>query len=394
MPQSTYMHGWFPLPTETRGFQEALYQIPETTLDYLDVDLGPQLEFFTDGSCKEPGDNINRFSAWAVVVTSDKDWWNFQPLSPGLVRGKLQTVVRAELTAVKSAIQYALQVWRPIRLWVDNQHVCNVVRKMASLRYHVSPKKPNHDLLSSVQVLLTHALPLFRGIVKVVSHQDHRIADPVERWAFAGNDAADHVAEMAYFSFPKEHQLWCASSRALKHARRLKQKFHDMLIAIGKCCTMKNKTSPEAAPKEGYLEPRALVMSPWQFPDVLPEGGGSYMIPEYQAMVRWIRSLHGDEGSVQRWSWCQLTLDAIQMIPDFGPWYQLSAKQWQSGQLKKGRKLQDMAKSFALWMTRVSKKVLGLQLPMRYCQPTSTILCFGTQTLPVVVPQARANHIQ
>lgn len=395
MPQSTYLHGWFELPPATVQFLESLHNIPDTTLTFLPVRHTGLLEAFTDGACKSPTDKFNRLCAWAVVISSEDDRWDFQPLSQGLLPGMLQTVVRAELTAVISALSYAIQVGRSIRIWTDNQFVCDTIRTMMQTSFVVDRQKPNHDLLAVLHVLIHQAGNSLQGVVKVVSHQQvHLGLTPTERWVIAGNDAADNVATNAYFSSPEIMDNWQRSGDALRTQRNLKRKLHEMLIAIGQHCTLhakQNAADPE--PTLGYLEPRQLEMAEWRFPDQLPFECQSYMVPEYAEMRAWMDSLQTDTGQIHRWSWFQLVLDGVRRVPSFGPWYQLSTKQWMSGQYRKERNLQEMAKSFGLWMTRLSGR-LGLKLPMVYCHPSSGILAFGCKTLPVCVDSGRQLELE
>eukprot|EP00438_Fugacium_kawagutii_P004397 Skav211908 [mRNA] locus=scaffold3051:23360:33285:+ [translate_table: standard] len=391
MPQATFLHGWFPLPEETRQFHSRLLQIPDTTGEHLPVVHSGRLEFFTDGSCKDPTDKFNRFCSWGVVLSSSSDYYRFQPLSQGLVPGILQTVVRAELMAVQSAIRYALKTWCSFRIWVDNQFVCDTINSMLQGKFQPCRNQPNHDMLASVASLIHQAADLCVGIVKVVSHQQQQGASAVERWAYQGNDAADFLAGAVFARYPVEYRMWHCSRVALAHRRKVKQVFHKFLVDVGKRCTMAVKAKAGTPATEGYLEVRQLNMSSWYLPDTLPFECQSYQIPEFSQMKQWIDSLHQGE-VVQRWSFYQLVIDGAAHVQAFGPWYQRGAKQWQSGQFRMERDLQDMAKSLSLWLNRLTKR-LGIPLPIQYCHPTSSVVCFGCQTVPVLVSVERGNAI-
>lgn len=395
MPQCSHLHGWFALPTATQKFHQALSIIPDTSHDCFTLPAGDQVaEMFTDGACVAPQDRQNRLCAWGVVACMPSDWWSFVPIAHGLVPGVIQTIIRAELVATIAALSAAIQNRHKCRLRVDNQFVYKVLKLMINGEYQVRPMRRNHDLLA---VLLTRvedeAKHLLQGVVKVVSHQQcSDITSPEERWAFAGNDAAGHVASRAFGSQPELLELWEESREALQRTRALRDNFHSVLIAIGQHCTMAKSTEQGQQPQETYFEPRVLTMVPWLLPDALEGEASYYHVPEYAAIATWVKSLHQADGVIQRWSWHQLSLDAARQIKHFGPWYKHTTKEWKSGSQKQRRTVQQVGRAFALWMIRPAQ-ALHIELPLVYCRPTSPLLCYGCATLPVQVQVGRGEYL-
>ena len=82
--------------------------------------------FFTDGSGLSPEDRRLRIATWEVVV-ADLDSDHFLILSQGGVPGVVQTVLRAELLAVISALEWMNLYGKPGILWIDNEQVWTTV---------------------------------------------------------------------------------------------------------------------------------------------------------------------------------------------------------------------------------------------------------------------------
>lgn len=71
---------------------------------------------FTDGTGVDPTETLVRLVAWAWVVATEAGTLNFPVMAHGGVPGQWQTVLRAEICAAISAVKYASQVQKPLRI--------------------------------------------------------------------------------------------------------------------------------------------------------------------------------------------------------------------------------------------------------------------------------------
>jgi len=132
----------------------------------------------------------------------------FPPAAAGGVPGILQTVLRAEITAVIAACRFGVHHQKPFYIWTwtDCQVVFDRVQVMLSQEnFAVTPRQKDHDLWQTLQtlVLRAKAMGLFHKILKVTSHQAHtEYSSLVDRWAIEGNEAADAAATWARTLLP------------------------------------------------------------------------------------------------------------------------------------------------------------------------------------------------
>ena len=77
------------------------------------VPVCPIMDLFTDGSCLYPSDPDIRMAAYSVIASQsfsldfDSTW--FTSLVAQVLPGLIQTTARAELMAVVTALQFAVQ---------------------------------------------------------------------------------------------------------------------------------------------------------------------------------------------------------------------------------------------------------------------------------------------
>lgn len=173
-PPAVYNHGWIPAPASLHSFRQMLD--PISSGDHSQVKMIPGLSFFdifTEGSCWGPRGCLTRIASWGLVVADMIGPHDFFPVQSGLLPGRFQSVTRAELYAAIQAVKIAVQLQLPFRLWIDNQYVVRKVRFFAACRkYEANVNKPNHDLLQSLHEAMQKGLHLYKGVVKVYSHQN------------------------------------------------------------------------------------------------------------------------------------------------------------------------------------------------------------------------------
>ena len=399
MPIATQLHGWFPAPSSLQPFRHMLDDLP--SYDQCSISQGIDhgkhtgpVHYFTDGSCLRPADKFARICGWGVVRACPDDMWSFEPIAAGCLPGRHQTVVRAELLAATSAIHTALMEGHFFCLWTDNARVAHLLQAMVE-----DPERqwrntaPNHDSINVLASVFREAVSLCKGIFKVASHQQTMPSTPTaERWCFSGNEAADAVATHAFHSQPALMQQWEQLCCDLDHQRSLRNSMHNMMISIGVECLTKTQALSAQKPAISRNKQRHLPMTPWALPEELPAEAMPYILSETQAMLHWIRTLQTGEHPVQRWSWWQIFLDAWLTLPNFGPWYHVTAKQWRSGVTQPSETFQRKARWFSKYLTKLYK-ACNVSLPLLHALPNGTAIAFWTATLPVTVAASRTAEL-
>ena len=231
LPQCARERAWFPVIPEVENFQRQLEHIEECTRVWEQVDITTEwTDAFTDGTAIDPTLPSVRLTAWAVVIAvSDQ----YVPLSMGGLPGQWQTVLRAEITAVISVMEWSQFQQNNIRIWCDNDTVVKRFRKFQKNPVETKLTAPDHDLWNR----LLEAIRNHKGqckIIKVDSHQDQSQADHFQEWAFKGNEAADRMASLALQQLPqKVLDSQKRASQAYQKSRTYNGILLDMYAKIG-----------------------------------------------------------------------------------------------------------------------------------------------------------------
>ena len=205
-PDCTKLHGWFTEGAEDRDFRRALLEAPDTTQTFEHFPCMPEtLHLFTDGSASDPNDPQCRIATWAVCLATFPSI-EFPTAAAGGVPGLLQTVLRAEITAVVAACRFGIQHRRPFYIWTDCQTVFDRLQViLKGEAFPTTPKQKDHDLWETLCVVATASknLGLFQKALKVTSHQgEAAYSHTVDKWAAQGNEAADTAAIWARHLLP------------------------------------------------------------------------------------------------------------------------------------------------------------------------------------------------
>ena len=394
MEPATHNHGWFPLPLSVKQLQKQLQSVtPFPAHQPIDTSKAKHVHFFTDGACPNPGDSFTRITMWGVVAFTDDALDTPKPVCNGVLPGMCQTVVRAELKAVIEALCAAWTCQLPFSLWIDNQLVYDRLRYLQNHPDHTWPSKvKNHDLLNSLSNLMHQCSGLLKHVTKVCSHQQTiGASDPVETWAFQGNDAADGLANSALSSHLALVTCWTQATTDINRYRTLRDSLHAMLVQIGLASMTKQSNTPvDITCPIPAVVPQHVTMEPWFFPldhDCHP----NYRLPRHEEIIAWNHGLHLDEGVPQRWSWWELYIDICFVIPSFAPAYSIPRNKWIEADVE-GIPFLKRTKSFARYIHRLASQ-LGVELPARHTRPQTCHITWWTKTLPVRVPLARSAAI-
>ena len=398
MPDATINHGWIPNPKTLGEYQTMIQQIQDTTGIHTDPpDNTSHIEIFTDGSCKTPANAITRLATWGVVVSGDP-FMEFWPLSSGVVPGLIQTITRAELMAIKSAMLYGVKINGTFRLWTDNQFVLNIVQRMMQAPYVFtwSVQKPNHDLILDILQLVRINDQRFVGIVKVCSHADGNLEnDAIVRWSFRGNSAADECAAHAIYAYPQIHSVWSKLVEEVTHLEEIRKTLHRVLIDVGIAAMnliREMKKGTKHTEVGGDITVAMQPMEPWLLPAMDFSVHPKFHVSCWPELVDWNRSLH-DEQNPTRWlSWAQIFTDFRLSTKLKGPWYDRRMKRWMSVGCPNDQFIRRYR-----WFISYLNSIMALHkcnLPTRMCRPDSFVIGFWCLCLPVRISGERFEAVE
>jgi hypothetical protein len=166
----------------------------------------------------------------------------------------------------------------------------------------INVNKPNHDLLQQLLEVVQHTKHLCQGVIKVYNHQAQNTAtDPVERWAFCGNQAADELATHEFYNHPDVLTMRQQLIAEVSRYETLRDQAHQVFIKVGKLAMTKSRTETQQAAEDPRrdLQLAPVRMRPWTFPDQLPPEAEHYFLDDWPCIAEWINSLHTGVGTVQ-----------------------------------------------------------------------------------------------
>lgn len=256
-PSCMIERGWAVLPPKLSQYRRLLQKIPDTTGEFFVGDLGFQcVDIFTDGAGREPKLQHARLVGWAWCIASGPWSDTFVVGAEGGVPGIWQTVLRAEVTAVISAIKYAQKCGQQVRIWCDNQQVVDTVKLIQSGKT-VDASQNDHDLWGVVQSLLHNSSTSFQ-IHKVFSHQPSDMSD-LENWICRGNSAADAAADRAIDNIhPRVRDLRNQVSVWIKEYTPIYQAMLQHFVRVGQLSILVD-SKPEGTNESTNKEPEVAL---------------------------------------------------------------------------------------------------------------------------------------
>eukprot|EP00438_Fugacium_kawagutii_P020503 Skav212680 [mRNA] locus=scaffold1930:37420:38788:- [translate_table: standard] len=234
LPECTMARGWLQEPPSFAAYRRALGNIPDRTMEYEVVDIRGRaaLDIFVDGTGLDPSIPCARLVAWGTIVAGQTSQEVPQMLSHGGVPGQWQTVHRAELSALLSAVIYAQVIGIPVRVWCDNQAV---IQRAIAIQTHackVGNHMNDHDLWARVEDVLHRATNI--SFQPIRSHQVEDDQPDWKVWAFRSNTFADETAAWALQQLPSEvHDLQKQVVKDTAPCARIRTALHQHFVRVG-----------------------------------------------------------------------------------------------------------------------------------------------------------------
>ena len=195
---------------------EAFVSLPCRLTEWSCKPTGRVKNVFTDGSCANPRDSEEALASWAVVWVEGNIVLTSSPL-----KGLSQTILRAEISAVLSAVRWACYHEGELHIWCDNQTTVDHFRELQQNLANFQDFE-HTDLWSEIDLALKQAVSEIY-IHKVASHvPSESCFSPQDDWCQHWNGVADAEANRANFSRPSWFQrIW---NRYISHREAWKSK--------------------------------------------------------------------------------------------------------------------------------------------------------------------------
>jgi len=196
-------HGFATEHPLTRAFKMSLKHVPDSLSMYVSMEVPTRhMDLFCDGTGLDPTLPEVRLVAWGVVLAGGHPLQPHVPVAWGGVPGFWQTVVRAELCAFVSALQFGVQHAASFAIWSDCEYIIKRARAIQKGVLHISPSMVDHDLWQLVNEMIP---PQSRcALHHIKSHQSYGAEEEWIQWACSANDSADQLADFALRSLPED----------------------------------------------------------------------------------------------------------------------------------------------------------------------------------------------
>ena len=374
-------HGWMPEPPSVREFQRACHNIPDTTGQFVQVPPKDDDHFlFTDGGCLAPTSGSGKLAMWGVACGSIAED-SFVGIANGLVQGQLQTVVRAEITAVISASKYVAVYPKPFWLFIDNELVFKRVQRFLNSAT-VGQRQKDSDLWMALAVWFSRVKHLCKAVVKVTSHQNLDTAiNEAEEWIYRGNNAADSVASSAVSLFPEVLDKWRRYHADIQQIGIFRQAVHTVILQVGRQAT--SKVRPVEGAKRQTREARKFAdLEVFSVAEVsTPEVPLRYRISDLQGFLEWLRSIQHDQAEAKLISWFHLNILFEHQQKTLGFRYSKSSKRWtQISEECRYTTFVQRTNNLS-YFTRGVCEVLQIPCRTYHLRPHSAVIPFWTQVV-------------
>ena len=357
----------------------------------------PDLHFFTDGSCLNQQDPGLRVASWAVIRAPLALDGAGELIDSGPLPGLLQSSFRAELFAIRRALELGRQTESRVFLWTDCQAVVGKFRKL--LRgCQPRPNSAHSDLWTSIWDTLQDFGAGRVLITKVAAHQDlPAAASPLEEWCAFHNHFADSAAGQAQWKRPSDFwQYYARHVRAFEATKDFSRIVQHVILRISQA-VVRDPDEVDDSSRPDLCESPAVPSDAWRPPPLLH-------IP--QGAVRW----YGDEvvRLLLSWYWQNVAdspypvvwISHFQLYIDFmksgsvGP---IKLDQWRAGSsCPETDLLQISFQKRTRWFIKVLKESLrhhGAGCVAKYCRPVSRAFNLHTGCLAVPWCPARLEAV-
>ena len=400
LPESLTSFGWSLQACTWVQWKQYLADLP-TCFDSMPLQARDVLDVFTDGTCHAPQDVELRFAAWACVSVMPGDFTGGVVLGRGILPGICQTVFRAELYAVKVAMQTACRLKRGLRLWVDCQAVVSGLRRLLQTRLRPKINSRHSDLWVEIFEMLEFFQERVLQISKVPAHVscDQCETDFAE-WCCVHNNHVDRVANLANMMRPPD--FWDRYNKhvhAVQAAREVSRQVQRVQLNISKAVVRKEKQQAETEDVDKPVERPNPQPPPWAplpamtaIPEWVPLRYGAHLVENIRQWF-WIHAASLDR---PRWvSQYQLYIDFMGYFQCGGPLH-VGLNWLDPRDVQESEVVPHHFKRRCGWWAKVFRAAIthsGVPMQSVFCRPDSRMLSLHTGCVWVPWPEVRIQAV-
>lgn len=302
LPMCAQSQGWFPEPDEVKVFRDHLKGIPDLTDFHEPLPASHAqvrcLDLFTDGAAIDAKVPQTRLVSWGVVLAGLDVWAPSIPIAIGGVPGQLQTVGRAELCGVISALKFSCKCNVDVRVWCGNLYVVKTARRILRRQCVPHPLMPDHDLWEVIADLVDSSRQI--TFVHVGSHQSRQGIDEFLTWAFDNNDRADVLAGSFQWCTTTLLNAQVQASTAFKRRKSLKQVAHKHYVRVAEYSVSHKAEQPNRASVVPSVDPQLVSVDVSQVFRTAPfEAPSRLRFDGWIQVVNWMEAVYDQAAEVQ-----------------------------------------------------------------------------------------------
>ena len=288
---------------------QALHNTPDVSDRFEEFEMQHQTyNLFTDGSCVPHANPALSLASWAVYCVEED-----LTIAAGPLQGIAQTIQRAELVGILSAVTWAARTTRTVRIWTDCQMCIDGWAHEDNHKRHHG--LANMDLWRRIwaQRQQCNIMPT---VHKVQSHQaEHQRATAVQDWEHQGNSAADTAAKaMLYGREPRLLALRAELLQQQERYGRALRAIRELTLARADFVAPPENTveAIEFIPPTMAFEDRPLSLAAQTGPHGQEAFRAGYQGPLPLRFVRdvcqWLVAFDGESGGDTPISWFELAI--------------------------------------------------------------------------------------
>ena len=330
IPRALAMHLLCPRSPWINALRSYFANLVDTTDQFLS---GPadsrQQHLFTDGSHKQDGRHETKRAAWGLYNANSQ-----RPVAAGWLAGLPQTIARAELTAVISAIKWSLLWQTSVHIWLDALEIHRgLQRRLAFATTRVD--EVNADLWYVVDTLLQDGARTWVTSAWIPSHLQPELCEsPFEECIAYNNGHADSLAVRCNEDRPQAFRELLALQRRwdARHVDlfdRLRKYYFavfERTKAVKKSTVVMNIDSSDAESNcrlYSFLDVLSTDINPEQFVHTL-----GYPVAFLQALLDWLRNHESDEQIAVSVSFLEVTFAVLKVSPTQFPFRNPTSGVW------------------------------------------------------------------
>ena len=329
LPDSIIYHLLPPLQPEWHALRDFHATLPDHSRSFCSLETQGQVQhLFTDGSCHDPSSHYTARASWAVINANTGS-----TIAASQLHGPRQSIDRAELVAIISAVAWGQCVKQPICIWSDSRSTVLLAEQIEELR-STQEIRVNLDLWTLfLDLVQREGMPprAYRWIPSHLPAED--ASDSFEDWASYWNGRADWIANLQNAQRPTKY--WQQRDQIREEIKTMSENLHLLRSFYLQIANMTEKPAQIG----GGVEPAEIMEgmdldSPfdelpmhWEPPDHAVFGGTPFPAEAIQAMLCHLQQW--DREGTKVYDITDIEVSCALILTDFlFPFREAQTRQW------------------------------------------------------------------